>query len=175
MFNSNVLDVAIGLVFLFLLLSLVCSAANELIEMAFKNRAKDLENGIAELIGDPTKTTAFLKAIYEHGLVNGLYRGSYSPGAKNLPSYIPAENFALAILSVRDNWVTPNSQGVAASLPGNVKTAFEAFEKTAADDFKKLQLSIEGWYNSAMDRVSGWISDELNMSYWQWAWPLRSL
>ncbi len=33
MFGSTVLDVAIGLVFVFLLLSLICSAASELIEL----------------------------------------------------------------------------------------------------------------------------------------------
>ena len=156
MFNSNVLDVAIGLVFLFLLLSLICSAANELLEAFLKNRARDLERGIAELIGDPAKQTEFLKAIYNHGLVNGLYRGSYTPGSSTLPSYIPAENFARAILSVRDTWVTSEGAAAAKALPANVKSALEAFEKTAGSDLKKLQANVETWYDSAMDRVSGW-------------------
>jgi hypothetical protein len=156
MFNSNVLDVAIGLVFLFLLLSLICSAANELLEALLKNRARNLERGISELIGDSDNRAKFLKALYAHGLINGLYRGNYVPGSKDLPSYIPAENFALAILSVRDKWIAADTTDVAALLPPNVKTAFEAFEKTAGNDFKKLQLNVEAWYNNAMDRVSGW-------------------
>ena len=42
MFGSAILDVAIGVIFIFLLVSLVCSAANELIEMGLKKRAKYL-------------------------------------------------------------------------------------------------------------------------------------
>ena len=39
MFGSALLDVAIGMVFVFLLLSLICSAFNELLETRLKNRA----------------------------------------------------------------------------------------------------------------------------------------
>jgi hypothetical protein len=157
MLGSSVLDVAIGLVFVFLLLSLICSAANELIEMMLKKRARDLEKGIAELIGDPKKTTEFLKAIYDHGLVNGLFRGDYKPGSRKLPSYIPAQNFALAVMQVKEQWTAvPEAGGGANLLPANIKTAFDALEKTAGGDAKKFQDGIEAWYNSAMDRVSGW-------------------
>ena len=57
MFNSTILDVAIGMIFVYLLLSLMCSAANELIELWLKNRAADLERGLS-LAGDPQKITA---------------------------------------------------------------------------------------------------------------------
>lgn len=148
---------AIGLIFVFLLLSLICSAANELIEMVLKKRAKDLEKGIAELIGDPANTKEFLKEIYQHGLVNGLYRGEYKPGSGKLPSYIPAQNFALAVMEVAQQWTAvPAAGGAVKLLPANIRTAFDAMEKTAAGDAKKFQQGVEGWYNSAMDRVSGW-------------------
>jgi hypothetical protein len=151
MFGSNILDVAIGLVFLFLLLSLLCSAANELLEGIIKKRAKDLEQGISELIGDPTKTKDFLAKIYSHGLVNSLYRGTYGVTPKRkLPSYIPSRNFALALISiVKDSTNT-------IPIPANVHSAFAAFETTAANDAAQLQKSVEDWYNTGMDRVAGW-------------------
>ena len=46
MFNSNIIDVAIGMIFIYLLLSIMCSAANEIIELMLKKRAIDLERGI---------------------------------------------------------------------------------------------------------------------------------
>jgi hypothetical protein len=52
MFGSNILDVAIGLMFVFLFLSLICSALNELLESWMKNRGRDLERGIRELLDD---------------------------------------------------------------------------------------------------------------------------
>ncbi len=40
MFGSTILEVAIGLLFVYLLLSLLCSAVAEYIEAKFNNRAK---------------------------------------------------------------------------------------------------------------------------------------
>jgi hypothetical protein len=64
-----------------------------------KKRAKDLEEGITELLGDdPTKS--FVGKLYDHGLINGLYRGNYATTPKTkLPSHIPSRNFALALIS----------------------------------------------------------------------------
>src|SRR5215813_10804906 len=50
MFSSAILDTAIGVIFIFLLLSLMCSAIAEGIESFMRNRATDLERGIRELI-----------------------------------------------------------------------------------------------------------------------------
>src|SRR5215470_19866386 len=50
MFSSAILDTAIGVIFIFLLLSLLCSAVAEGIEAFMRNRATDLERGIRELI-----------------------------------------------------------------------------------------------------------------------------
>ena len=148
MFNSNILDVAVGLVFVFLLLSLICSAANELLEVFLKKRSKDLERGIQELVG-AKDDSALVRAIYSHGLVNSLFRGTYDPAKKgNLPSYIPSENFALALIDLKKT--------ASAEMSQNVKDAFRTFERMAAGDMTKLQKSVEAWYDSAMDRVSGW-------------------
>src|SRR5215469_6758238 len=104
MFSSSILDVALGLVFVFLLLSLISSAASELIERFSKKRAVFLEKGIRELVGDigSAESEAFVKAIYNHGLVNALYKGDFASAAKKgeLPSYIPARNVALAVLDL---------------------------------------------------------------------------
>jgi hypothetical protein len=96
MFNSQVLDVAIGLVFVYLTLSLICSAANEVIEMMLKQRAKHLEQGLLELLHDKD----LVGKIYDHALVSGLFGGKYEAGSRKLPSYIPSKNFALALMDL---------------------------------------------------------------------------
>jgi hypothetical protein len=50
MFGSTVLDVAIGMVFVYLLLSLLCSAVNEYIEAHLNYRSKNLWKGIQLLL-----------------------------------------------------------------------------------------------------------------------------
>jgi hypothetical protein len=147
--GSDILDVAIGVICLFLLLSLICSAANELIEALWKNRSRDLEKGIIELVGGGPGSD-FVSQIYNHGVVNSLFRGRYGTAPRrDLPSYIPSTNFALALLSI----VKDTDE---AKLPGNVQSALMSFRKTAGNDEAMLQKNVEAWYNSAMDRVSGW-------------------
>ena len=43
LFNSTVLDVAIGLVFVYLLLAILCTSANELIAALLRSRSKMLK------------------------------------------------------------------------------------------------------------------------------------
>jgi hypothetical protein len=166
MFGSEILDIAIGMIFTYLLLSLICSAINELIERSLKNRATDLEKGLRELLDDKDGT-GLVKEVYDHGMINGLFQGDYNPTAAdktNLPSYIPARNFALAILGI----LMPNPAAPAAGAPvsfrnavgqiqnAKVKNALTSMLNVAGDDVDKFRESIEGWFNSTMDRVSGW-------------------
>jgi hypothetical protein len=122
MFNSETLEVGIGMAFLFLLMSLICTGIKEWIEGIFKWRAMDLERGLRTLLDDETgQLTAYL---YAHPLVSSLYQGGYDPAKlvtngltnwvpgvssakqmpwrlrRNLPSYIPAGHFAKALIDL---------------------------------------------------------------------------
>jgi hypothetical protein len=167
MFGSQTLDVAIGMVFVYLLLSLICSAANEVIESKLKNRAKSLELGIRNLLRDK----GLADKLYAHDLISGLFTEK-----RGKPSYIPSRTFALALLNtVFPDGVAPKdgqagAPGVnpladlretIAKLPENdaaapIKQALLALMDDAQGDINKLRANIENWYDAAMDRVSGW-------------------
>src|SRR5207244_8542160 len=66
------------------------------IEHFSKKRAKDLENGVSEMLRDP----ALVESLYQHPLIYSLFPKPYTPGATNLPSYIPKRNFALALMDI---------------------------------------------------------------------------
>lgn len=76
MFNSAILDVAIGIAFVYLFLSLVCSVVNEAIASFLTLRSKNLVVGIKSLFSDSElrKGTSFVEAIYQHGLIRGLFQ-----------------------------------------------------------------------------------------------------
>jgi len=161
MFDSSIIDAGIGLVFVYLLLSTAVTAAKEGLEAVYKRRGQYLEKGIKELIGcaesatkDPDSAEAkFVSCLYNHPFINSLFAGSYSAVKKaNLPSYIPSANFALALLDLKNQSVTDAT----VVLPDKVKKAFAAFEKTVGNDKDKLLRAIGDWYDSSMDRVSGW-------------------
>ena len=91
--GTTALDVVIGLAFLFFLLSIVVSAVNELIASLLAWRAKNLEEGIRNLLGDETA------AFYATPRVRALGKEKRrKPGERRKPSYIPARTFALTVL-----------------------------------------------------------------------------
>jgi len=196
MFGSTIIEVAIGLSFIFFLLSLISSAMIEIFESFLKNRATDLERGIRELFNQ--KGGGKLAAeFYNHPMINGLYRGLYKRknGAEigpldylkptNLPSYIPAKNFASAVLDivlhppadtpvVRDDAAPTNgpastldSSPLPATMPAirsairrefsttQVGRALRTLTEQSGEDVNLLRANLETWFNGSMDRVSG--------------------
>jgi hypothetical protein len=130
MFGSSILEAAIGLIFIYLLLSLICSVINETIATILNQRGKNLFEGIKNMLNDP-KFIGLAQQIYTHGLVDGISQEASNPGKPNrLPSYMASSTFALALLDVLA------SQGVEASWKDIVsqreaalaaaKTKFEA-------------------------------------------------
>ena len=87
-----ILDVAIGMVFMWLVLSVATMSIQEWIASYLKWRAKDLETAIRRLLGNNQLWT---EQLYVHPLIQGL---SKRMGVK--PSYIPANKFALALYDI---------------------------------------------------------------------------
>ena len=171
MFGSLMLDVAIGMVLVYLLLSFVAAAVREGVETILKERSRYLHRGVTELLHDKDLTAA----LFSHPQVSALYRGDYATALRNkeLPSYIPSRNFALALLDIAVRGRDPNSAAEAGpgsaplSLPSirqNVSrignAAVQRVVLSAIDlsggDFARAQAAIESWFDSSMDRISGW-------------------
>ena len=182
MFGSNVLDIAIGLIMVFILMGTICTAIREFIEAKLKTRAAYLEQGIRQLLNDKNGD-GIASALYNHPLIYGLFNGEYKPGTqngnpdmlakgKNLPSYIPSKNFAAALLDIAATGKSTDTNNATSGAPlvslasmrqnialmGNAsvqRVLLNAID-TAQGDMNKAQKSVEAWYNSSMDRVSGW-------------------
>lgn len=179
MLGSEVLDVAIGLVLVYILLSMFATALREAVEAVVKSRAVLLERGIRELLDDPLGN-GFARSLYEHPLVFSLYRGEFVAAGKevrlrrtggNLPTYIPAKTFASAIvdLIVRGPIDLPYGQlqtapptidslrAAVTRLPSaHVQRSLLIVIDQAEGDLTKARALIEEWYDQSMERVSGW-------------------
>ncbi len=157
MFGSQVLDVVVGLVFIYLLLSIICTAVNETIAALFSLRARNLAKGIANLLADK-RVKGLAELFYEHPLIKSLYRG----GKK--PSYIPSRTFALAFLdgiapvTAGGPDILPEIKSAVAGLPSDseLRRVLLLLLQDAGDDSKKFYANIETWFGDAMTRVSGW-------------------
>lgn len=165
MFNSSILDVAIGMVFIYVLISLLCSSINEMISQFLKMRAKNLEAGLANLL-QSSEGNQLVTNIYSHPLIRGLSKPDHKP------SYIPPKNFTLALMDVMS--------GSTGKPPTDNKLLLQSFEaghfanteagksiilllNEAGSDAKMARESIENWYNDAMDRVGGWYKKTTQM------------
>jgi hypothetical protein len=181
MFGSTILEVAIGLIVVFILVGSICSAIREGLEAWLKTRAAYLEHGIRQLLDDAAGT-GLAKQIYEHPLIYGMYNGAYTPGknqvtpstlaeGKNLPSYITAANFSMALMEIASRGPQGADASQATSAPvtldairqnvsaiGNKKIERVLLQavNSAQGDINKAQTMLETWFNSGMDRVSGW-------------------
>jgi hypothetical protein len=143
MFNSSVLDVAVGVALVFLLVSTVCSAAREGVEAYLKTRASHLEYAIRELLND-RGGVGLAKAFFEHPMISGLYQGDYEPRVRNktapekdrprwwhsggtLPSYIPAKSFSMALIDLVARGPSTNTETSAADL---TKLTFDSLRQS---------------------------------------------
>jgi hypothetical protein len=156
MFGLQILDIAIGLIFVYLILALTCTAISEFIAGLIDRRSKNLQMGIGNLL-DPAKTGDIVEKFYKFPLIRSLWEKHVKP------SYIPARTFAMTIMNFIDVQADPaNSGKVVLSIKNNVdipehlKDSLNTLLKDASGDINKLQANIETWFNEAMDRVSAW-------------------
>lgn len=194
MFGSEVLDVAIGLIVVYLLLSLFATAVREALESVFKTRAVFLETGIRELLDDRSGL-GLAKELYEHPLISSLYQGRYDPAVAaageaprrtkerttgaNLPTYIPSPSFSAALVDLvvrgpataadsdlQRAPITLESLRTGVDLVGSphVRRALLIALDSADGDLAQAKVNIERWFDRSMDRVSGWYKRRTH--YW---------
>ncbi len=142
MFGSAILEVAVGLAFVYFLLAVIASHINEMIAGLLGWRASALGSGIRSMLPD----TDLADKVWQHPLITGL---GGKPG--RAPSYVPASTFTTALLDVigasKEKW---------ADLPeGNSRDALMSLHQAAGSDQARLRAEIANWYDATMDRVSG--------------------
>jgi hypothetical protein len=179
-----ILDVAIGLTFVFLLFSLVVTAANEIWLSFLDQRTRFLRQGLRDLFHEyqheplpgwlrslrnkllgkpeaPPTGPSLLGEFYEHGLINAL-----SKGRGERPTYIAPGIFVTALLdllaakggSKSPDRVKRLQAGIAKIAKENPHLAqsLKALLTQASGNLDAFRSEIETWFNDSMDRVTGW-------------------
>lgn len=146
------LDIALGLVLMFLVLSLLATVINELVATVLKLRAATLKTGIASLIDDDRLRADF----YNNGLVAATGGAETSSHA----SYISGRTFAMALIGSLDPAQPIPAfaavQNAASALPdSNVRDMLLGQIAAAKGDVDALRTNIATHFDDAMDRVSG--------------------
>ena len=165
-----IVEVAIGLAFLFFLLSVIASALNEAIAGMWRLRARDLEKGISNLITGSTRPSesgkALVEELYSNTLINGYGKD------KHKPSYVSSRSFRNAILEITgllDATSDPSQdplpveairtqvqQEIDAITNENLRRALNTIWVSTSRDVTEFRAGLERWFDRGMERVSGW-------------------
>ena len=179
---GGILDVIVGLSFVYFLLSLFCSGVNELLAWAIGLRCRTLRAGIQKILDDPC-LDRLAQRIHDHPLVHSLsHQGRVGRWLQRTPSYIPANSFVLALLdTLGDPGVVnerlegeaaeaqaallvrqradsiENVKKILAGLPeaSRVRRQLELYLDEGMTDVAEYRRRLEAWFEQGMDRLSG--------------------
>ena len=156
--GSTILEVAVGAIFVYLLLAVFCTTVNEWLASMLQARAGTLKQAISELLNDQSvgEGKAFLSAFYDHPVITSMMKKCAHP------SYLPSRTFSTAVMDLATSGVKGTitfadlETGIKKLPDGDVKTALLALIQNAHGDLTRAQANIETWFNDAMDRASEW-------------------
>ncbi|MDQ6813312.1 MAG: hypothetical protein M3040_06240 [Bacteroidota bacterium] len=172
-----IVDLVIGMIFIYFLLSIISSSAVEMVLTGWRVRAKVLAKWLCTIfdteIAKPDKTTIKLgQAIMDHCSITALSK------AGKAPSYIDAKNFTSALIE-KVTYDTNNPKSIATNLDEVIKAledttmlsielqrAFLGYAYEARDTYANISTKtiseveyfrnkIEHWFDSSMDRITG--------------------
>jgi hypothetical protein len=160
-FGSTILDVVLGIIFSFLVISLVTSAVTETIASAMSWRANTLLEGVKQLLNDPQCNGLALK-IYNHAAVNARSNGSAvsQSDLSAKPSYIDPKQFADALMDVAQLVPGTTVQELQTQIDNAVpdpqlNKLLKGIVVRAGGDINCVRDEIGAWFNAGMDRVAG--------------------
>ena len=173
---SAFLQVVIGLMLVYFVLSLVCSGLNEWLAGILGPRGKFLELGVRNLIGRDVAAE-----LFTHPLISTLGRQRDVRGCRARPSYIPSPTFALALLDL----ITPGALALdrkktGAALAsvteqighlhnGELQKTLMVLLEQAEGDLDEFRKSVARWFDDAMERVTGWYRRRTHLLLFVWA------
>jgi len=152
MFGSQVLETAIGLIFVFLSVSLITTAIQELVASLTKLRARTLRSGLKSMLVDGGQGLGLYEKIIDHPAVTP---------AGPLPSYISAQQFSNAVLDALGGAAllptAVSSVRIAAqNMPDSpLKPVLISMFREGETDMSKFEGRLQLWFDQSMDRVSG--------------------
>lgn len=158
---NQILELSIGLVLVFTVVSLGVSVLVEWLSAILAMRGKLLWKGIDNMLGKQWGSE-----LCRHPLLESLTRRTWLDSLfpflnRGKPSYLSAKTFSAALLGVLDSngMAAPGDDLVAAvgKLPsGHLKQVLQPLVDQAGKDLAKAQANLEHWFDASMDRVTGW-------------------
>jgi len=168
---TAIIQVAVGIMFVWIILAVITSQVQDWIASLLSWRASMLEETIGNMLGDPK----LKDKVYNHPLIKGLYTNE----GKRKPGGIPEDKFALVLFEeVMNSGVTVGEvkdtfdklkKNVAALKSMEAGNELKDFAKSldtlligiedkaddAAHAITEARTRVESWFNNSMERLGG--------------------
>jgi len=148
---NAVIDVTIGLILMYLLLSLVCTIVNEFIATFLGWRSANLAQSIERLLDD--------KDLHEAVKATGVMKAFDTISGKRRPSYIPSRAFASGVVRALDGTSSGGMKPLRGAIDGlpdsTIKRVLADIADEAGDDIDKYRGRVADWFDDMMDRAGG--------------------
>jgi hypothetical protein len=157
----QVIEVALGLVAAFFVVSAIASAIVELGSTLFKKRSKDLEIVMDSMLSTGSagaidiRNTSVYKAM---ATASRRKRGVGAATDERSPSYMSARSFADGVVEglVDLKQVAGGMANVISNLPaGPLKQRLLTLSAETNDDLLAIKAGLENWFDDTMDRLEG--------------------
>lgn len=158
----HVLETVTGLIFIYLLLSLLVTAIQELISTGMKFRSNMLKHTIDRMLNDPDNQV-LAGDFFNHHLIKYL-----SSKKDKYPSYLQSVDFSKVITdllksgSKAGDLPSAVKDGIDRLPEGKTKTTILSFWEEAELDVLKFRKSLEHWFDTTMERASGWYKRKIH-------------
>lgn len=157
MLDSPIIDIAIGLSFLYFLLGLITSSLNELIQSKLKSRSRVLKDALLNFLDKDWD-------VIGKRIVKSPYVRSLQKDPEKFPSYIPSSSFAQSIVDVikgaddLPNTIPEIRKQIKNNpiIKGDAQVWLLGVLDQSYDKLEDFYSKLEDGYNDAMDRVAGW-------------------
>ncbi len=181
MFNNVALDVAIGLIFIYLLYSLLATIIKEFIATILSLRGKMLYKGIKRMLEDDKKGKDFINTFYSDPTIKYLTSKNSSDNNKpKKPSYLQPSTFSETLIHILrgENYNNAKSQMTeigkmleifkklnAAKLPlSQEETNIIGANKVSTQTLKQinnLYIDAQGDIDRFKNNLEGWFNDTM--------------
>ena len=172
MFGSEILEIAIGLIFIYMLLSLFASTINEIIAKIFSLRGRNLRKAI-KFMFDEEGTQFQVQKFFDDPLIKKL---SARPILDKLKITSPTDylsneafskiltkaifkseeiNIPIETLEVRVDEMFP--------LKGDTNKILKRFIRDSAGNIEKLKKQLEEWYDDIMGVATEWYKNKVRI------------
>ena len=146
------LNIGLGIIFVYLVVAISCTAVTDVISSLLGLRWKTLRSGVVNLLGDDETLDKF----YDSPILRPFFEG------KKMPSRIPAKAFSMFVIdhvsldAGLDTIVEAKDILDKANLSQKVRDNLFSVLDMTRDTLQNFQNRLETWFDAAMVSVTAW-------------------